>query len=99
VHVGDADADAVADRIAVVLESSCRAEDDLPDIAMCDPAGVGLEALVARADAVLLGASGTEGPAVTRRAVRLVAPEGDQLAAYAAGVRERSEPPAGVLAA
>jgi glycosyltransferase involved in cell wall biosynthesis len=92
VHVGDADADAVADRIAVVLESSGRPEDELPDIAMCDPAGVGLEALVARADAILLGASGTEGPAVMRRGRRLLAPEAEQIGAYLAGVRPFAPP-------
>ena len=92
-YVGDADADAVAERLLRLLERSGRDEDALPDLAILDPTGAGLDALVARAEAVLLGASGAPSPEVTRRARRLLRTHAD-LDAYAAGLRERVATPA-----
>ena len=89
-YIGEADTDAVIERVLALLGSRGRAEETLSDLAVCDPSGSGLAGLVARAQAVLVGDDDGDHPQLTRRARRVLRAREDELAPYAASLRART---------
>jgi len=86
-YVGEEDVEAVVARILDALSAAGHAEDALPDLAICEPGGASLAALVARASAVLVGDAADERPETCRRAPRiLAAAEPGALTAFAATI-------------
>jgi glycosyltransferase involved in cell wall biosynthesis len=84
--------DALAPAALAALEESGRAREALPDVLLDDPPADRLDGLVARCDAVLLDdvvgiGAGAAREALTRRALRTLAPDRPALAAFAAQLR------------
>ena len=81
------DPSGLAGRILAHLEAAGTREDDLPDIALCEPDSAPLASLVAAADAVLIHPGEAERPELCRRARRLVHATPEGLLDYAAQFR------------
>jgi glycosyltransferase involved in cell wall biosynthesis len=84
-HLPAGDPTALAGRILARLEAAGISEDQLPDLALCEPDSVSLASLVAAADAVLLDPTSISRPELTRRARRLLHATPEGLLDYAAG--------------
>jgi glycosyltransferase involved in cell wall biosynthesis len=83
--IGDADPEALMDRVGAVLAATGRADEELPDFAVC-PASP--DRLVLSADAVLLDAAGPAAlpPFTARRASRLLDGDATAIAAFVAAL-------------
>jgi glycosyltransferase involved in cell wall biosynthesis len=88
-HLPAGDPSELAARILGRLSAAGLADDDLPDLALCEPDSASLASLVAAADAVLVDPGDAGRPELTRRARRVLLAEPEQLLDYAAAVRLR----------
>jgi glycosyltransferase involved in cell wall biosynthesis len=86
-HLPAGDPSELAGRILAHLEAAGHSEDDLPDIALCEPDSASIASLVAAADAVLIHPDEADRPELCRRARRLVHATPEGLLDYAAQVR------------
>ncbi|HKN93196.1 MAG TPA: glycosyltransferase [Thermoleophilaceae bacterium] len=84
------DAAALAERILGRLGAAGIGESELPDLALCEPESVSLASLVAAADAVLVPAGAVAGPALTRRARRILDAGHDDIESFAASMKTHS---------
>ncbi|HEX4760053.1 MAG TPA: glycosyltransferase [Thermoleophilaceae bacterium] len=83
------DAAGLAGRILARLESAGINEDELPDLALCEPDSAPLASLVAAADAVLVPETGPVGIELTRRARRVVVATSSDIESFVSAVAER----------
>jgi hypothetical protein len=88
-HLPGGDPSELAGRILGRLTAAGRAEDSLPDLALCEPDSVSLASLVAAADAVLVEPASAGRPELTRRARRVLMATAEDLLDYAAEIRAR----------
>jgi glycosyltransferase involved in cell wall biosynthesis len=88
-HVHGGDPEQLGERILAALRAAGHGDEALPDLALCEPGAAGIPALVARADAVLLGADDDGRSELTRRARRLLRATPQDLHAFAAEVRAK----------
>jgi glycosyltransferase involved in cell wall biosynthesis len=86
-HLPEGDPGALAGRILAHLEAAGHSEDELPDIALCEPDSATIASLVAAADAVLIHPDDAQRPELCRRARRLVYATPEGLLDYAASIR------------
>jgi glycosyltransferase involved in cell wall biosynthesis len=86
-YLPDQDPTQLAGRIMARLEAAGLAEDDLPDLALCEPDSASIASLVAAADAVLVDPASAGRPELTRRARRVVMAVPAELLDYAAELR------------
>ena len=86
-HLPAGDPSELAGRILARLQAAGLAEDELPDLALCEPDSASLASLVAAADAVLVDPSDAGRPELTRRARRVLLAVPEDLLDYAAALR------------